>query len=56
VAGGTDVRIFDVSGDQLQAAREYVARTADGVRETLGLRPRAHLNPGGGPADTACAG
>lgn len=41
VAGGTDVRIFDVSAEQLQAAREYVARNAEGVREALGLGARA---------------
>jgi 3-hydroxybutyryl-CoA dehydrogenase len=41
VAGGTDVRIFDVSGEQLQAAGDYVARNADVVRELLGLGTRA---------------
>jgi len=41
-AGGTDVRIFDVSPDQRQAARDYGARHADEVRQMLGLNaPRA---------------
>ena len=41
-AGGTDVRIFNVSADQRQAARNYVAQHADEVRQLLGLdAPRA---------------
>jgi len=36
-AGGTDVRIFDVSADQRDAAREYVAQRRDHVRQALGL-------------------
>jgi 3-hydroxybutyryl-CoA dehydrogenase len=34
-AGGTDVRIFDVSAAQLEAAREYVADHVDEMRQTL---------------------
>ncbi len=41
-AGGSDVRIFDVSADQLEAARDYVAQHADEVKQMLGLdAPRA---------------
>jgi 3-hydroxybutyryl-CoA dehydrogenase len=41
-AGGSDVRIFDVSAGQREAAREYVARHADEVKRRLGLdAPRA---------------
>jgi 3-hydroxybutyryl-CoA dehydrogenase len=36
-AGGSDVRIFDVSADQREAARGYVARHAEEVKQRLGL-------------------
>jgi 3-hydroxybutyryl-CoA dehydrogenase len=42
LAGGTDVRIFDVSPDQREAARAYAAQHADDVQRRLGLDvPRA---------------
>jgi 3-hydroxybutyryl-CoA dehydrogenase len=44
VAGGTDVRMFDVSTDQLRAARDFVARTAQDVRELLDVEA---AQPGG---------
>jgi len=41
-AGGTDVRIFDASPNQRQAARDYVAEHRDQVRQELGVdAPRA---------------
>jgi 3-hydroxybutyryl-CoA dehydrogenase len=41
-AGGTDICIYDVSPDQLQAARDYVERNLNAVQQTLGLEvPRA---------------
>ena len=36
-AGGSDVRIFDLSQDQLEAARRYVEDQIEPVRRTLGL-------------------
>jgi 3-hydroxybutyryl-CoA dehydrogenase len=36
-AGGTDVRIFDVSQTQLEAARDYVTERIEEVRRTLNL-------------------
>ena len=36
-AGGTDVRIFDVSADQREAARAYVADHVDEMRQILGV-------------------
>ena len=36
-AGGTDVRIFDLSADQRAAAVDYVTQQAPGIREQLGL-------------------
>jgi 3-hydroxybutyryl-CoA dehydrogenase len=36
-AGGSDVRIFDVSADQREAAREYAGRRAGEVKHRLGL-------------------
>jgi 3-hydroxybutyryl-CoA dehydrogenase len=36
-AGGTDVHIFDLSAEQREAAREYVAAHVDDTRKTLGL-------------------
>lgn len=36
-AGGSDVRIFDVSAEQREAAREYAALHADEVKQRLGL-------------------
>jgi 3-hydroxybutyryl-CoA dehydrogenase len=38
-AGGSDVRIFDLSADQRQAARDYVADYVEDVKRTLGLDP-----------------
>jgi 3-hydroxybutyryl-CoA dehydrogenase len=38
-AGGTDVRIYDVSADQLEAAHDYVERNLNDVQQTLGLQP-----------------
>jgi 3-hydroxybutyryl-CoA dehydrogenase len=37
-AGGTDVRIFDVSADQLDAARDYVTDNVEEMRQTLGVQ------------------
>jgi 3-hydroxybutyryl-CoA dehydrogenase len=37
-AGGTDVCIYDVSADQLEAARDYVERNLNDVQQTLGLQ------------------
>jgi 3-hydroxybutyryl-CoA dehydrogenase len=36
-AGGTDVRIFDVSAQQCESARDHVAANLDRVRSLLGL-------------------
>jgi 3-hydroxybutyryl-CoA dehydrogenase len=36
-AGGTDVRVFDVSGDQRDAARDHVAERTSSVQRALGL-------------------
>jgi 3-hydroxybutyryl-CoA dehydrogenase len=36
-AGGTDVRIFDVSADQLDAARDHIERQTGSVQQALGL-------------------
>lgn len=36
-AGGTDVRVFDVSADQLGAARDHLERHTSGVQQALGL-------------------
>ena len=41
-AGGTDICIYDVSADQLEAARDYVERNLNHVQQTLGLQvPRS---------------
>ncbi len=37
VAGGSDVRIFDVSDTQREAAGDYVTRNATAVKQALGL-------------------
>jgi 3-hydroxybutyryl-CoA dehydrogenase len=37
-AGGTDTRIYDVSADQREAARDYVERNLNDVQQTLGLQ------------------
>jgi 3-hydroxybutyryl-CoA dehydrogenase len=42
-AGGTDVRIFDVSAEQRDAAKEYVGQHLDETRRMLGL---GHLPTG----------
>lgn len=39
VAGGTDVRVHDVSSDQLDACREFVADNVDKVRTLLDVHP-----------------
>ena len=36
-AGGSDVRIFDMSAEQREAAKEYVKQHIDDTRRTLGL-------------------
>lgn len=39
VAGGTDVRVHDVSSDQLEACRRYVSENIDRVRTVLDVHP-----------------
>jgi 3-hydroxybutyryl-CoA dehydrogenase len=39
VAGGTDVRVHDVSSDQLEACRRFVSENIDRVRTVLGVHP-----------------
>jgi 3-hydroxybutyryl-CoA dehydrogenase len=39
VAGGTDVRVFDTSAEQLDAGRAYIEDNVAHVQETLELRP-----------------
>ncbi len=41
-AGGSDVRIFDLSADQRQAARDYVEEHVAETQQTLGLHPDRH--------------
>jgi 3-hydroxybutyryl-CoA dehydrogenase len=38
-AGGSDVRVFDTSAEQLEAGREYVEQHVAAVQEALDLRP-----------------
>jgi 3-hydroxybutyryl-CoA dehydrogenase len=38
-AGGSDVRIFDTSADQLEAGRAHVEKNVDDVQRALDLRP-----------------
>src|SRR3712207_9435305 len=38
-AGGSDVRIFDVSAEQREAARDYVEGHVAETQQTLGLHP-----------------
>src|SRR5690349_550997 len=38
-AGGSDIRIFDTSAEQLEAGRDHVERNVAAVREALDLRP-----------------
>jgi 3-hydroxybutyryl-CoA dehydrogenase len=38
-AGGSDVRVFDTSAEQLEAGRDYVERHVAEVQEALDLRP-----------------
>jgi len=38
-AGGSDVRIFDVSAGQRQAARDYAGAHISGTQQALGLHP-----------------
>jgi 3-hydroxybutyryl-CoA dehydrogenase len=38
-AGGSDVRIFDLSADQREAARDYVEEHVAETQQTLGLHP-----------------
>src|SRR5215212_5007988 len=37
--GGSDVRIFDLSAEQLEAARDYVEEHVAQTQQTLGLHP-----------------
>jgi 3-hydroxybutyryl-CoA dehydrogenase len=39
VAGGTDVRVHDVSSDQLEACRQFVSENIDRVRTVLDVHP-----------------
>jgi 3-hydroxybutyryl-CoA dehydrogenase len=39
VAGGSDVRIFDTSAEQVEAARDYVEQNVAEVQQALDLRP-----------------
>src|SRR5215204_6364446 len=38
-AGGSDVRIFDISAEQREAARDYVEEHVSETQQTLGLHP-----------------
>jgi 3-hydroxybutyryl-CoA dehydrogenase len=38
-AGGTDVRVFDTSAEQLEAGRDYIEQHVADVQEKLDLRP-----------------
>ncbi len=38
-AGGNDVRIFDLSAEQRETAREYVEEHVAETQQTLGLHP-----------------
>ena len=38
-AGGSDVRIFDLSAEQREAARDYVEEHVAETQQTLGLHP-----------------
>ena len=38
-AGGSDVRIFDLSEEQREAARDYVEEHVAETKQTLGLHP-----------------
>jgi 3-hydroxybutyryl-CoA dehydrogenase len=38
-AGGSDVRIFDLSAEQREAARDYVEEHITQTQQTLGLHP-----------------
>ena len=38
-AGGSDVRIFDLSAEQREAARDYVEEHVTQTQQTLGLHP-----------------
>lgn len=40
-AGGSQVRIFDLSAEQREAAGDYVARNTEKFRQILGLQPNA---------------
>ena len=37
--GGSDVRIFDLSAEQREAARDYVEEHVSEMQQTLGLHP-----------------
>jgi 3-hydroxybutyryl-CoA dehydrogenase len=41
-AGGSDVRIFDLSAQQREAARDYVEEHVAETQQTLGLHPARH--------------
>jgi len=50
-AGGSDVRVFDTSSEQLEAGRDHVEQHAAEVQEALDLRPGDILAPNA-PAGT----
>ena len=50
-AAGSDVRIFDVSAGQRQAARDYVGAHISETQQALGLRPE---RAGGWRLPTGC--
>jgi 3-hydroxybutyryl-CoA dehydrogenase len=41
-AGGSDVRIFDLSAEQREAARDYIEEHLAQTQQTLGLHPARH--------------
>jgi 3-hydroxybutyryl-CoA dehydrogenase len=42
-AGGSEVRIFDLSAEQREAARDYVEEHVAQTQQTLGLHPAQHV-------------
>jgi 3-hydroxybutyryl-CoA dehydrogenase len=56
-AGGSDVRIFDMSAEQREAARDYVDQHVAEMQEALGLRPaRTGRVEAAGDLESAVAG
>src|ERR671921_1499783 len=41
-AGGSEVRMFDLSAEQCEAARDYVEEHVAQTQQTLGLHPARH--------------